>query len=47
MGNEIKHSGEIIPLIRDDATVGHLITKMVRAYRTVHGIPVQGSQGVE
>ena len=47
MDKEIKHSGELIPLIKNDGTVGPLITKMVRAYRTVHGIPVQGSQGVE
>ena len=46
MDKEIKHSGELIPLIKNDGTVGPLITKMVRAYRTVHGIPVQGSQGV-
>ena len=38
MDKEIKHSGELIPLIKNDGTVGPLITKMVRAYRTVHGI---------
>jgi len=47
MSKDVQYTGDLIPLLRDDATLGPLITKAVNSHRTIHGVPIVGGNGVE